>query len=303
LPEPIRASIVNRVHDPANRDSLSYLAAGADARPIYVSREIHDADLVISIGVLRLPASLGYYGINSAVMPAFSDSTSAKRFHSPRATGPSRQKKLRRLADEVGWLLGLQFTIQVVPGAAEEILHIVAGELEAVGREGGRLCEAAWSFSVPERAGLVIATIEGDARQQTWENVARALAAASQARGEDGAIVVCTELAEPLGPALRQIAGAEDLQSAKRELSRTRSADVVEAAQIVRALEKGKVYLLSGLSDESVEELGILPLAADDVSRVARRYRTCTVLANAHHAQARVEESSVAKPAARGNSR
>lgn len=299
LPASLREAVVTRVHDPANRESLSYLAAGADARPIYVNRAIHDADVVISIGVLRLAESLGYYGIHSALVPAFSDAASFERYHAPQAAEHSRQNRLRRDADEVGWLLGVQFTIQVVP-AAGGILHVLAGELDAVRREGSRLCEAAWSFSVPARASLVVATIEGDATQQTWENVGRALAAASHALDDDGAIVICSDLAESPGPGLQRLAGADDLNGAMHQIARGRPADALEAAQLVRSLERGKLYLVSRLEDESVEELGILPLDPAGVSRVVGRYPSCIVLANAQYAQARLEdESPVREPAGR----
>ena len=53
LPSHVRDRIGIHVHDPAHRDSLSYLAASSDGRPIYIHRAIHDADLVVSIGCLR----------------------------------------------------------------------------------------------------------------------------------------------------------------------------------------------------------------------------------------------------------
>ena len=41
---------------------------------------------------------------------------------------------------------------------------------------------------------------------------------------------------------------------------------------------------MSRLDAETVEELGLVPLTADDVSRLARRFDSCVVLANAHYA-------------------
>jgi nickel-dependent lactate racemase len=302
LPEALRCVVGSRVHDPANRDALCYLAAAADARPIYVNRAIHDAEVVISIGVLRLAGSLGYYGVNSALFPAFSDAQSFERYHSTQAAEEARRNRLWRQADEVGWLLGLQFTIQVVPGAGGEILHVVAGDLDAVSREGGRLCEAAWSFSVRERASLVLAAIAGDAPEQTWENVARALAAAEHVLDDDGAIVVCSDLAEPPGPALQCLAGADDPGGALRQIARRRLPDALEAVQLARSLARGKVYLVSRLDDETVEALGILPLEARGVARLAGRYPSCVVLTNAQYAQAHPADETAPQGAARGKS-
>jgi nickel-dependent lactate racemase len=291
LRQQLRGAIACRTHDPASRPALGYLAASADGEPIYINRAIHDADLVISIGCLRVDESLGYYGIYSCVFPTFSDEASIERYRSPKSSQSRERQRLRQAADEVGWLLGLHFTIQVVPGAGGDVLHVLAGELDAVFREGCRRCEEAWSYSVPQRASLVVATIEGDAAEQTWNNVARALSAASRAVSDDGAVAVCSELAERIGPALQRVVGADDLDAALRDIARHKPADALAAAELVRALKRGKVYLLSQLDEELVEELGMMPVEAEQLSRLAARYDSCIVLANAQYAQARPGES------------
>jgi nickel-dependent lactate racemase len=296
--------IVSQTHDPANRQALGYLAASAEGEPIYINRAIHDADLVISIGCLRVDESLGYYGVHSGVFPTFSDKLSVERYRSPKSSEPRHHQRLRAAADEVGWLLGLHFTIQVVPGAGTDVLHVLAGELDAVVREGCRRCDEAWSYSVPDRASLVVATIEGGAAQQTWDNVARALAAASHAVREDGAVAICCELDQRPGPALKCVVGADDLDAALRDIARHKPEDALAAAELVRALKRGKVYLLSRLDEELVEDLGIMPVAADQVSRLAARYDSCIVLTNAQYAQARPSgETRDQRPLAQPKSR
>jgi nickel-dependent lactate racemase len=293
----VRDAVACVVHDPANRDALSYLAATADARPIYVNRLIHDADLVISIGVLRLPEALGYHGVNSALFPAFSDAASLERYRSPKSTTPAHRQDLVRQADEVGWLLGLQFTIQIVPGRAGEVLHVIAGGLDAVRVAGQRLCEAAWAYEVSEPAGLVLAALEGDAGEQTWQNVGRLLSAASPVLDDDGAIVILSELAQTPGAGLQRVQGADDLNRALHDLVRDRPADALESSQLIHALRRGKVYLLSRLPDEVVEDLGMLPVQPAGVARIVARHRTFIVLANAQYTQARLAPSALTAPA------
>ena len=284
LPGEIGSAIVNKIHDPLSRDSLSYLAASTDGKPIYVNRAIHDADLVVSIGCLRLEESLGYYGIYSSVFPAFSDAASIRRYQSPKAAGAVERKRL-------------------LPGPGSEILQVLAGEPAAVFREGSRLCDEAWSFYVPQRANLVVATIEGKAHQ-TWENVGRALAAAARAVSADGAVAICTELAERPGPALQQVIGADDLDEVLHDIDKHPPSDALPASELVHALRRGKVYLISRLDEDLVEELGVSPVAADQLSKVAGRYDSCIVLTNAHYAMARPHrEASEPKPIARSKSR
>ena len=72
------------VHDAKTREGLSYLAADEAGEPIYINRRLFDADVVLPIGCLRLESSLGYYGVNGTLYPAFSDLPTQERFH---ATG------------------------------------------------------------------------------------------------------------------------------------------------------------------------------------------------------------------------
>jgi len=298
LPRELVSGIRVEVHDPKRRESLSYLAADAGGKPIYINRTLHEADAVIAIGCLRLDDSQGYLGINSSVFTAFSDTARLERYRTPAANDAAHRRKLQKQADEVGWLLGLQFTIQVVPGAASEVLHVLAGSSEAVFRAGSRLCDEAWGFDVPRLADLVVATIEGDAGEQTWENVGRALAAATRSLKPGGAVVICSELEEGLGPALEQIVGAADLDEALAEIQRLHPADALTATQVVQALQHGKIYLISQLDEELVEELGIAPLELQHLSRIAQRYASCLVLTNSQYAVARpaVEETTLAAP-------
>jgi nickel-dependent lactate racemase len=285
-----RGLVVALTHDPANRGSLSYLAASTAGEPIYINRAIHDADLVITIGSLRVEATPGYFGVPAAVFPTFSDEASQNRFRSLRADEPRERRRLRQAVDEVTWLLGLHFTIQVVPGAGDTALHVLAGELDAVFREGSRRCNDAWSYSIPKRANLVVATIEGGAGEQTWNNVARALAAASHAGDRDGAVAICCGLSAPIGPGMQRVAGADDLGAALRDIGRHQPCDAWAAAELVRTLQQRKVYFLSQLDEDLVEDLGMVPLAAEQLSRLAARYDTCIVLSNAQRAWAQAAD-------------
>jgi nickel-dependent lactate racemase len=291
LPQEIRPGIGNLIHDPSHRDALRYLGATDDARPIYINRAIHEADLVIPVGCLRLAGSPGYHGTSSSIFPAFSDVTSIDRYRSPNTSQLTHQRRLGKQADHVRWLLGVQFTIQVVPGAGDNILHVLAGEVSSVLREGSRLCEQAWRYDIPGRAEVVVTTIEGDATEQTWQNVGRALAAASHAVREEGAVVLCTDLAASPEPAIARILGADDVSDALRDIDKARSADALAAEELVRALQRGKVFFVSRLDDDQVEDLGMSPIASEQISRLAARYDSCIVLCNAHRALARANAS------------
>jgi hypothetical protein len=188
-------------------------------------------------------------------------------------------------------MLGVQCMLQVVPGPGDSVLAVLAGEPSAARRESRRLCEEAWSFAVPNTASLVVAAIEGDATQQTWEHFGRALAAATEAVAEEGAIAICCDLEHAPGPALAALAESEDHDAAMKQIRRQHLPDAQVAARLQRASQRATVYLLSRLSTELVENLGMAPIGSSaEVQRLASRHESCLLLANAQHAVATPQE-------------
>lgn len=297
LPEPIRERIALLGHDPADRQRLAYLAASESGEPILISRAIHDADLVLPIGCVRRPMSAGYFGIHGAVYPAFSDRRTLGRFRSPGSLSADRRQKtaLTGEVDHVAWLLGINFTIQLVPAAGGSALHVVAGQSEAVRRRSGELYRAAWSRPVTARAPLVVAAIEGGPEQQHWQSFGHALEAAAELVEEGGSIAVCCDLAAPPGPAMQRLAGAPSYHDALRSIRKQRPPDALPAALLARTLQQAKVYLLSRLDAAVVEELDMIHVAdAGELARLVRRHTSCILLANAPHAMVTLQEEPLA---------
>ena len=280
-------------HEPTLRAELAYLAATETGEPIMLNRAITDADVVLPIGCFHSRSAAGYYGIHSGVFPRFSDRRTIRRFRSPASLDVRGRPKRApaKLVDEVGWLLGITWTVQVIPGPGDRILHVLAGQTAAVRRQARRLYEAAWRSSAPRRASLVVAAIEGSSGQQTWDNLGRALAAAGALVEEGGAIAVCCDLAAQPGPALRHLAASRARKEAMRWIRRERPEDALSATLLARAQDRATVYLLSRLDQSLVEELEIAPVAqVEELVRLAGQHESCILLANAPHAMVSLEE-------------
>ena len=186
----------------------------------------------------------------------------------------ARRRELTADVDHVAWLLGVNFTIQIVPAAGEQVLHVLAGQSDSVRRRGRDLYHAAWDWPVTRQADLVVAAIEGGAGQQTWENLGRALQSAGNFVEEDGAIAVCCDLSAPPGPAMQHLAGASSREAALRHVGKERPVDALPAAQLAHALDRNKVYLLSRLDPSVVEDLDMIPIAGpEELTRLARSIR------------------------------
>jgi nickel-dependent lactate racemase len=296
LADDVRQRIAVFAHDPLDRERLAYLAVARDGEPVYVNRAIADADVVIPIGCLRPDDSLGYLGAAGGLYPAFGDEKAQRRFQAPASSlAPEQLERRRGEADEAVWLLGTRFTIQVVPGGGDRVGAVLAGDIDAVASHGRELAAGLWHFPVLQRASLVVTGIDGGPDQQTWENVARSVAAALRIVDDDGDIVVCSSLTAPPGPALSRMASAGSLADANRQARRARTADALPAVQLVQALERARVYLLSGLPPEVVEGLGLGHVArADEIVRLSRHHSACILLANSQYAIPTIAEESFA---------
>lgn len=296
LPEELRQAVQLAVHHPATEGEVSYLAANAQGEPIYLNRQMCDADLVLPIGCLLPDHSAsknGRGGIwNETLFPTFSDRNTIEHF-APNgvAVSPGQQAHRQRQIDDVAWRMGVQITVQVVPGSGNRAMHVLAGAPESVFRHGRASSQAAWRFEVPGRASLVIAGLSGDAMQQTWQNLGRALEAALAVVAEEGAIALCTDLATKPGPALRVLAAAADAEEAQSRLRKLHSADAPLARLLLDALDRSTVYLLSRLDEELVSPLGFAPVAdAAEIARLATHHASCILLPDAQFARPFVAE-------------
>ncbi len=214
------------------------------------------------------------------------------------AFGDESAEKKRRLtaeADEVGWLLGVTFSIQVIPGTGDEVLQIVAGEIGKVRECARRSFDDAWQHSVAAEAQLVVATIEGGPRQQSWQNLARAVANAATLVEEDGAIAVVCELAAEPGPAVRHLAQAPSRREAMEEIRQNPLEDAPVATQLAQTLQRNHVYLMSNLDDSLLEDLEITPIASPHelnrlVAGVTGHGDTCILLCDAPSAKVSIQK-------------
>jgi nickel-dependent lactate racemase len=294
LPDQLQREVRMIVHDPHDPRQLEFLAVGDDQQPIYLSRTLCDADLVIPIGSLKADASYGFMGVAGQVYPSFSDVPTRRRFQSPdRSASGRQQKRLRSQAEQVLWLLGPAFTLQTVAAGGDRLLAALAGPIEDVERAGVRIFEEAWTFPLDRRADLVIAGLSLGSGQQSWSNLARGLNTALNAVEEGGAVVLCTDWDLAPGPALQKLASADSIESAETILRRNRSADSIVAQLLVEALQRVRVLLFSQLPASTVEQLGMGAITAvEQITRLAKQYSRCIVLGHAQLAELSIATQS-----------
>jgi nickel-dependent lactate racemase len=281
------------VHQPRDRRKLSYLAATKQGRRIYLNRSAVDADQLVLLTRRTYDPILGYGGAEGDLYPGLSDEAThqeyAAQFH---MEAPGREPwPVRRDAAEVAWLLGAPFLVQVIEGAGNDIAHVLGGTAQS-GNEGQRLLDARWRVTVDRPADVVVASLSGDPARLGAEDLARAFFGAARVVKPGGRIVVLTEASPVLGPSFGLLRQSDELSAGLHRLLKERPADLSAGFMWASAARDARLYLLSGLPSDAVEELFATPLKnASEVQRLLARDASCVLIPDAHKTLALVEES------------
>jgi hypothetical protein len=278
------------VHDPADATQLCFVGLTSAGRELRINRQLYEADFVLPLTCARHREEHDERGVFDGLFPRFADEETIRRFRQLESwTSASRNNALTKETAEAGWLIGAPLVVEVVPQRGNRVAAVLAGEPEAVAAEAQRRCNRVWASKFTESAGLVVAVVTGDRREHTWDNLARALAAAAKVADEDAAVAIVCDIDLPLGKSLARLIRADDREVVRRKLAGDTSDDNWFAWELVQALDRGPVYLLSGLDAEKVEELGVAPIASkEELGRLVSRSSSCIVLEDAQHVVASI---------------
>ncbi|HTU19419.1 MAG TPA: lactate racemase domain-containing protein [Gemmataceae bacterium] len=270
--------------DPDDRRHMAYLATMHKGKRLYLNRTLVESDQIVVLSGRRYDPLLGYGGAEGALYPAMSDKETREEMSHrvnlglpEAAPGPAL-----RAATETAWLLGAPFFVQVIESGGDGVAQVVAGTSEA-SREGERLLDASWRRRVPEAAELVIAGLSGDPTRHTFASLSAALACAARVVRPGGRIALLTKAAPELGTAAELLRAADDPQELLQRLRGKQTVEMVPVLQWAGAANQARINLLSGLTDETVEELFATPLhEAREIQRLLDAGGSCLFLPDAH---------------------
>jgi Lactate racemase N-terminal domain len=294
LPVEIREQVVWKIHDPTVVDGTGYLASSAAGERLYLSREVLDADFVLPIGRFGFDAMLGRRELTSAFYPGLSNPEAfAKTLgQGHQELGPDDERPLRQLVNEVAWLLGIQFAIQVLPSRSHTgMAGVLMGNTDRVAQRGRELLDENWRVTLDQRGETALVAIPTSGDETTWADLGAAVEAARQLIVQGGKIIVLSDLAAEPGAGVEMIGNCRSPKSALQPLRKAAPPDVLPASQIAAAADWASVYLLSQLDNQLVERLYMIPIEHErEVIRLLQNCDGCIVLAGAQHVYGEIHE-------------
>lgn len=286
LPISVQQSVVWKIHDPLVENSCSYLATTTRGEPIYLAKELIEADFVMPVGATSYDSLLGYRGTNSVLYPGLSNIDALRRTvgQGHLELSPNDERPLRQLVDEIAWLMGLQFCVQVIGSDRGGVLEVLAGGIDVVFKRSRAKLDDNWLISMPERVETVIVAVSEDVSGHGWSQIGRAVSTARQLVKRGGRIVILSELAEQPGEGLSMLRSEEYPEDCLQPLRDESPVDLIPATQIVNAAGWARLLLLSRLEPELVEELFIYPLEeSSEITRILESSNSIAILGGAQH--------------------
>ncbi len=252
LPE----AVVVKQHDADSQDGMAYLAANQAGDPLYLNRDLTFADLVVPVVLTRPHDSLDPDWIYGGISPALADATSRRRY---RYDLLMRRQVEQVEPRQVAWMLGFQLMVAVTPTVEGDLYKVVAGTADGIYDKWKPDTESNRQPATDEMVDLVVAFLDGDSQQQTWENVGRAVHVARSLVQPGGTIAVVSDLSEaPSGSLLRlrelQTGNEDDV---RKRLLKDNDRYALVATLLLDAQRDGRVVLYSSVEAERVEQLGL----------------------------------------------
>lgn len=254
------------VHDPDGENQFACLAVGVNDQPLYIHRLLFDADVVIPVGCLGPTQN---FEVDDCIFPGFSNRQSLNNFR--------EQSEKDQSADiqHVNDLLGTFFAIQLVVGPGDAVHGVYAGERKAVLKAAKKQLGQAWAVSVPATADLVVATIESQATEQSWDDFAQALINVVPCCEVSAPIVICSQL--------RRTPTRETRAALVDPLPAAEKKTLNKLSQLRQIVGEHPIFLSSNLTQAEVEEIGLGYLSvADELQRLVEKSSHGLFLRDAH---------------------
>jgi len=274
-------SVKRVAFDPAVDAETACLATDEEGRPLYLSRSLVDADVVIAIGEWGWNAALGGRSLEGELWPTFSRRSSQQDLTRTIAKrGRHALADWRTSMQASRWQLGLAASVRVVAGRGNSLASAAFGLPDSAARQA-RMKAAAWSPKITGHAALAVASL-GSA-QAGFAAVTRAVAAAARITSPAGTICIVSCWATPPGVIFLRWRQGVPLEALVHEAIGTGDpsliAEALQTRLFARALGERRLVLLSQLDEGLVEEMEFsFAASGEEVKRLAHRSESVVVL-------------------------
>jgi nickel-dependent lactate racemase len=159
--------------------------------PLFINREVAEADVKVSIGKIAPHADVGYSGGAKMIMPGVSYIWSIIHHHSGSYPySGTLENPLLEDIEECGRMAGLDYIVNVVYNSKDEVLKAFSGHPVKAQRKGVEFGDFnVWGAKTGEKADIVVAS-PGVGNDEYFMEAMNCLRAVDKCLKEEGTIIV-----------------------------------------------------------------------------------------------------------------
>ncbi len=272
-------------HACEDESALSRISAPGVDIPIRINSHVAQASVRILTGLIAPHQAAGYSGGRKSLTPGVAALETIAKQHSfpirpyDPAMGWMKGNPFHEVAITVARTVGIDFIVNVVKNCRGEVVHAVAGGLEAAHEAGVAVCEQSWVTTFPRKYDVVIVTPGGSPRDIDLHQSQKAMSTAELVAAEGGAIVLLAECRDGIGKFAAWLKGAKSPREVierfvQEGFTREHSS---KAFMCARALAKHPVFVCcSGIPPFDLEAMFFRPAATpQDAVDAALRLHGC----------------------------
>ena len=251
-----------------NSGEHGFVTVGTTKRgtPVEIDRTVVEADRRICLGNVEYHYFAGYSGGAKAIMPGCSTKNAIQQNHrfmveDNAHAGKIAGNPIREDIEEAASFVGVDFIINVVLNPQKEIIFAASGDVTEAHREACRHLAKYYLSPIPAKADVVIVSQAGAPKDLNLYQTQKALDNAKHAVKDGGIVILIGSCKEGFGNAVFEEWMCKYKQPQEMIDALYQSFDLGghKAAAIAMVEKKAKIFLVSDLSDATVQKTFLTP--------------------------------------------
>lgn len=262
-----RYSVHNHQWD--RKDALAYVGDTDQQVPIWINKKVHEADLVIGIGAIMPIEVCGFTGGGKILVPGVCGEVTNSEMHWTRVDIPHHEivgkadNPIRESIDQLAREAGLDFIVNVIMNAQQQIVSAVAGDMVAAHRSGCQTALDVYGVQFDHEYDIVVA--DGYPFDIEFWQVNKALDTAGIVVKKGGVVIIVSPCYEGFSQTHDEMLrfGYLPIDDIKHLVNAGEISHKVVGVHMIQvstvAVEKAKVILVSsGISPDEAAQAGLM---------------------------------------------
>ena len=256
-------------HQWDNTDWLEFIGDTAQGVPVWINKKVKEADLVIGIGAIMPIEVCGFTGGGKILVPGVCGEITNSEMHWTRVEAAGHdilgqaENPIRASIDELARKAGLDFIVNVIMNAEQDVVTAVAGDMVAAHRAGCKRAIDVYAVEFEKEYDIVIA--DGYPFDIEFWQVNKALDTAGIVVKKGGIVIIVSPCYEGFSQTHGEMLefGYLPVETIKHLVNSRQISHKVVGVHMIQvstvAVEKAKVILVStGISKQDAEKAGLM---------------------------------------------